>query len=89
MRCWKHLYLNKCEDSNFRKSASESQNEDFDFVAQLDGNLKQVLRVGTRGLKAGGSTEKDLMDCPNPTQKVSEVCPNCFFSGEESAFEIV
>lgn len=62
---------------NFRCMKMHMINND---KVELDGKLSNVLITQTKGLFAGGSSEKDLMDCPKIGQPPYEVCKDCQFS---------
>lgn len=62
---------------NMRCMKMHILNED---KVELDPALKEKLVTSKKGLYAGGTSEKDMMDCPKQGQPQYEVCKDCQFS---------
>lgn len=46
----------------------------------LEPALAEKLLTSKQGLHAGGTSDKDLIDCPKLGQKQYEICKDCQFS---------
>lgn len=46
----------------------------------LDPSLAERLITATKGLVAGGSSDRDLIDCPKQNQPQYDICKDCQFS---------
>lgn len=47
---------------------------------ELDSEVASICVTQQKGVFAGGTSKKDLMDCPKMGQNTYDICKDCMFS---------